>query len=74
MEFKIKGYRRQNKIFMQMESFLRTRCADQCRSHHQKVELEAKSQDIDEIINFMIERLNKKSEIKKKFEEKLEKN
>lgn len=54
-----------------MEKALGSRCADQCRSHHQKVEIEAKSQEVDTIIEFLSKRLHQKEEIKKKFEEKL---
>ena len=40
--------------FKKMEAFIKTRCSDQCRSHHQKVELEVKSSNIDDIIKYLI--------------------
>ena len=35
--FEKKGLRRSQKIFKEMSKFIRTRTADQCRSHHQKM-------------------------------------
>jgi hypothetical protein len=33
-----KELRRTDKIFKEMAKFIKTRAADQCRSHHQKME------------------------------------
>jgi hypothetical protein len=38
MQFEQSHFRRAHKIFKVMATFIGTRAADQCRSHHQKME------------------------------------
>lgn len=43
--YRDKDLRRTHKIFKKMGKFVRTRSSEQCRSHHQKLELKLKSYD-----------------------------
>lgn len=44
-----KELRRTDKIFKEMAKFVKSRCPDQCRSHHQK--MENKFPEFDDILN-----------------------
>ena len=68
-EFAVKDGKRN---FKKMEAFIKTRCSDQCRSRHQKIELEAKSSNIDDIIKLLIEKENSGSEKREKMRKKKE--
>jgi hypothetical protein len=49
-EMETKLMRKSRKVFLNMSKLVRTRTADQCRSHHQKILLYHKS--LEEIVRF----------------------
>jgi hypothetical protein len=57
--FENRDLRRSNKIFKKMARFIKTRCPEQCRSHHQKYE--KKYATFDQIVSFIE---NKASRVK----------
>lgn len=52
--FEESAQRKQKHIFLTMAAFLGTRTPDQCRSHHQKVELYSKTKHISGIADYLL--------------------
>jgi actin-like ATPase involved in cell morphogenesis len=52
--------RRKNKVFYRLSKILKKRTPDQCRSHHQKLQMKYED-DIEEIIQSIRRKLEKKS-------------
>lgn len=59
--FESKGMRKRSHIFMQMANMLSKRSPDQCRSHHQKMEINAHSHGVVEIGKYILRKTAKSS-------------
>ena len=53
--YRDKDLRRTHKIFKKMGKYVKSRSSEQCRSHHQKLELKLKS--FDGIINYIQDKI-----------------